>query len=267
MSAHASARFVGILLMIATAPAAGAMELSQGGAPGSDPSSGFAFPMFLDGARLPDLQEAWRARFGTDEGPAASAATRSYDPVATTIDAARQALTRAEQVTRDAAAVRDRAEALSRRFADSHGDGASSPTAASPVTDPVTESEAPTETASINPPADQMPVPVAEQGAAPSDVPVDAAAGSPMEQTAAAAPSATDDAPVLEDMATEPAKIGRRDTSRVAPRAPVQATVHDAPGASGLLKVHPVAPSRAPGPDQSTLMPSELRAFGWSSQP
>lgn len=254
-----------MLLVIAVAPVAGAMELSQGAAPGSEPSSSFAFPMFLDGARLPDLQEAWRTRFGADENPAPSAANGASDPEATAIDAARQVLTRAEQVTRDAAAVRDRAEALSRRFADSHPDGTSSPTP-DPAPAPVApEGDTSTETASITSPTDQTPVPVAEPVAAPADVPVDAAAGAAAERTAAAVPSA-DDAPVIEDMATKPAKAGRRYTPEAAPRQPVQATVHDAPGASGLLNVHPVAPGGTPGPDQSSLMPSELRAFGWGSQ-
>jgi hypothetical protein len=160
-------------------------------------------------------------------------------------DVAQQPVTHAGQTSSEAAAVRSRAEELSSRF----GADAESTAGATPAA----EGAAPTETASINTDANAAVPgpPVAVQVLAPAEdgVVSDVAAS-------------TNDAPVIEDMGTRPAKAAKRDTAAPSTRPAVQTAVRTAP-VQALIKVNPAAPKA----DSDPMMPNELRAFGWSSQP
>lgn len=268
MSARSSARFVGLLLAIGAVPAAGAAELGQTSSAASEVSPALSLPIFLDAARLPDMQAAWRTRFGSDITVAAPVAPVS-DPEAGTIIEARETLTRAEQVTVEAAAVRERAEELSRRFAvTADGSVASAPAAApDPIPAPVASPESPVaETASINTdaaaeaPSAQIQQVSATVGAQTSgDIAPASMLGGPRVEEAAA----DEAAPVIEDMATKPAKaVAKGPVAAAAARVPEQK--------AGPRITQPViveASSSQPKPDMHILMPSELRAFGWDSQP
>jgi len=72
------------------------------------------------------------------------------------------------------------------------------------------------------------------------------------------------DAPVIEDMATKPAKPVKRYTAPVPSRQAVQQTAAEsASTAKSILKVDPAAPK----PEDDPMLPSELRSFGWNAQP
>lgn len=266
MSARSSARFVGLLLAIGAVPAAGAAELGQTSSAASEVSPALSLPIFLDAARLPDMQAAWRTRFGSDITVAAPVAPVS-DPEAGTIIEARETLTRAEQVTVEAAAVRERAEELSRRFAvTADGSVAAAPAAAlDPIPAPVAGPESP-ETASINTDAaaEALPAQIQQVSATVSaqtsgDIAPASMLGGPRVEEAAADEAAS----VIEDMATKPAKaVAKGPVAAAAARVPEQK--------AGPRITQPViveASSSQPKPDMHILMPSELRAFGWDSQP
>lgn len=287
MNAYANARFVGMLLALGAAPLANAMELGQGATPSSSsPVASFTMPMFLDGARLPDMQEAWRAHFKSLESAAASAGTAPPEPEAATIDEAHQMLTRAEQVSRDAADVRDRAEALSRRFAADGSDGTASPLPEpmpAPVASPdgvVTETagvsveEAPNQEAQAQvqkasasagslaagdniAPASMLGGPAADQSPAANAAP-----------TADGAPAA-DAAPVIEDMAKKPQPRAKISSPTPPARRVVVQTARESPGffasifsGSGSSEAEATSTD---APDK--ILPREIRSFGWNSQP
>ena len=240
MNAYGSTSLFGMLLATSLVSGATAMEINQQRAPATSEAPAFTLPAFLDGERLPDLQQAWRAHFSdTNEAATAqaegAAATTQADVA---LNAAQQAMTRAEQAGREAAEVRVRAEELSRRF----GAGATD--------------QAPTETAAIdtqNNTADAA-QPAVEHVLAPVDD----------EAAPAEASAATDDAPVIEEMATKPAKPVKRVSAPIPSRQALQtASQKSAPVITGPLKVDPAAPK----PESDPMMPSELRAFGWNAQP
>ena len=242
MNAYGSTSLFGMLLATSLVSGATAMEINQQRAPATSDAPAFTLPAFLDGERLPDLQQAWRSHFSANEAAAGQApgeaATSETDAA---LNAAQQAMTRAEQASREAAKVRVRAEELSRRF----GAGAAGGTDA-----------APTETASIDGQSSSADAaqPAVEHVLAPVDD----------EAAPAGASAATDDAPVIEEMATKPVKPVKRATAPIPSRQAVQTASHkSAPVANGPLKVDPVAPKPEPDP----MMPSELRAFGWNAQP
>jgi hypothetical protein len=266
MTAHAGAHFIGILLAMGLISGAGAMELTQSPGPSSPEAPGFSLPAFLDGARLPDLQEAWRAHFGAVEAPAAAAAADAAAPIAgpesssssgpdaAALQAADAAVARAEEAGREAATVRERAEELSRRF------DAGTTEAAAPSID---SSVVPTETAATgassgtgdtpDPAAEQAPTPPAQESAA-----VEQPAPPPAKNAA----SDNNDAPVIEEMARKPAKRVKRAA------APQQQTAQTAahktpPAATDLPKVDPEASK----PESDPMLPDQLRAFGWNAQP
>ncbi|KAB2939358.1 MAG: hypothetical protein K8F92_16200 [Hyphomicrobium sp.] len=260
MNAYESARLLVMLAATGLVSSAGAMELSQSSAPASAEAPGFSLPAFLDGARLPDLQEAWRAHFGfAGEPTAAPSVEPAAAPAAPTddanLEAARQTLSRAEQLDREAAAVRERAEELSRRFGADASDTAPSNSPAS---------AAPAETASIGssnaadaaaPVTEQVLAPAGDEAAMVDQAPVPA-------NPVAKASAATDDAPVIEDMATKPAKRAKSEPAP-AGRAVQSAARKAAPVVSDFLNVDPAAPK----PEADPMMPTELRAFGWNAQP
>jgi hypothetical protein len=242
-----------MLMATSLVSGANALEINQQRTPSTDGAPAFTLPAFLDGARLPDMQDAWRAHFGEASDAAAVQPASEVTPpapgaeTAPLLDTAREAMTRAEQASREAAAVRARAEELSRRFGAGGAESAADMAAAAAAP--------PTETASINRNANAADAaqPAVEHVLAPAD---DSAAP----DTAAASP---DDAPVIEDMATKPAKPVKRYSAPVPPRQAVQAAAQNAPPAKALIKVDPAAPK----PEADPMMPNELRAFGWNAQP
>jgi hypothetical protein len=236
MNAYGSTSLFGMLLATSLVSGATAMEINQQRAPATSEAPAFTLPAFLDGERLPDLQQAWRTHFSANEAAAGQASGEAATPETdAALHAAQQAMTRAEQASREAAEVRVRAEELSRRF----GAGATE--------------QAPTETASIetqNNTADAA-QPAVEHVLAPVDAPAGASA-------------ATDDAPVIEEMAKKPVKPVKRASAPIPSRQALQtASQKSVPVITGPLKVDPAAPK----PESDPMMPSELRAFGWNAQP
>ena len=243
------------------------MELGQPSAPATAQSQGFALPSFLDVTRLPDLQAAWREHFGTVEKPAFAA------PMGI---GARDIAAEPEEVT-----VRSRAEELSRRF--SVGDDgaeasqaagvAPDATAAAPdslTSDLTNDGAASTETASIhvNNSADvartdqALPRANAADGGN-SRSAAQKISASPPARSAGIRSAGIDNAPVIEDMAAK--SVGR------ASRSPVPARRIERPASAPTLLMSIgglfAGDSEAPEPEGATMLPTELRSFGWRSQP
>jgi hypothetical protein len=241
MNAYGSTGLFGMLVATSLVSGAAAMEINQQRAPSTGDAPAFTLPAFLDGDRLPDLQDAWRAHFGDQRETAV--VQPASEGVAPQPDMTQQTTTtRGDQTSRKAAAVRTRAEELSSRF----GAGAESTAGDTTSVQPV----ASTETASVTHAAEPG-QPVAEQVLAPAEDGV-------VSELAATA----DDAPVIEDMGTKPAKPAKRDTAVAPSRQAVQPAPRTAPVAA-LIKVDPAAPK----PEADPMMPSEIRAFGWNAQP
>jgi hypothetical protein len=242
MNAYGSTSLFGMLMATSLVSGATGMEINQQHAPTPGEAPAFTMPAFLDGARLPDLQDAWRAHFSEpNESASVQPASDVTTPAPeTALVTAQQAITRAEQAGREAAAVRIRAEELSRRF------GAGDERASEPATS--------TETASIDTNASSADAtqPVADTVLAPTE-------GSATSDTA----SVTEVAPVMENMAKKPAKPVKRYSAPIPQRQPVQTATQNAPVVSTLLKVDPAAPK----PEENPMLPNELRAFGWNAQP
>jgi hypothetical protein len=285
MSARSNARYVGLMLVAGMAPGAGAVDAIPGPA-GSTPqiATTASLPTFLDASRLADIQAAWRTHFaGRDFVVAAPVASTASDPEAGTINAARQTLTRAEQVTIEATAVRERAEQLSRRFA--VDTAAESAVAANAGQAPVSPDSVVTETVAVGSEA----APASEAVAANADVAPDAPAliqkavattsvkpktdmgsvsmlgGPPAEET----PDET--APVIEDMATvrPPAPAKRTSTNPQASRRSAQAaSVTEQPTLLGIFSSWGSSgdePAAKPTDTNSgPTMPTEIRSFGWT---
>ena len=254
MNAYGSTNLFGMLMATSLVSGANALEINQQRAPSTGGAPAFTLPAFLDVARLPDMQDAWRARFGDASDAAAVQPAGDVTPpapdteTAPLLDTAREAMTRAEQAGREAAAVRARAEELSRRFGAGGAESAADMGAAAAAP--------PTETASINSDANAADTaqPAVEHVLAPAEE-------SPAPDTDAAS---TNKAPVIEDMATKPAKPVKRYTAPVPSRQAVQQTAAEsASTAKSILKVDPAAPK----PEDDPMLPSELRSFGWNAQP
>jgi len=252
-----------MLMATSLVSGANALEINQQRPPSTGGAPAFTLPAFLDGARLPDMQDAWRAHFGDASDAAAAQPARETTPMAPgaetapLLDTAREAMTRAEQASREAAAVRVRAEELSRRFGAGGAESAADMAAAAAVP--------PTETASINRDANAADAaqPAVGHVLAPADD-NGATADTPAQASTEAAAASTNDTPVIEDMATKPAKPVKRNSPPVAPRPAVQTAAHKAPPTvKAPLTVDPAAPK----PESDPMMPSEIRAFGWNSQP
>jgi len=267
MNTRASVWFIGISAALSLAPAARAAE---GGyvEPTASGTPAIALPAYLETVRLPAFEAAWRHYFSAAAvvAPIAGAAA---DAEAKTIDAARETLSRAQQVSLKAAAVRDRAEELSRRFAvGDHEDGtapaseaiaaAAAGEAASPSVPEVST------TGSIETPPPAAVEPQIQQAAVQTEppqadmAPASMLGGPRVEEDADASPAAGP-APVIEDMAA-PVKQATKVVQR---RAPPAATYVPAQKTAEVVEVNP----RAPKPDTEIMMPTELRAFGWGSQP
>jgi len=245
------------------------MERGQPSASAATQTPSFALPSFLDVRRLPDLQAAWREHFGTAEKPAFPA------PMGV---GARDIAAETEE-----GSVRTRAEELSRRFAigtdgeegaqtasdapDATPAAADSSTgdAAAPTVTSESERADPTETASIhvNSSAD---VAGTEQ-ALPRGKVVDGINKRSAAQKISASPPArsvgVDDTPAIENVATK--SVGR------ASRSPTPTRRIERPASSPTLLMAIgglfVGSSDTPEPEGATMLPNELRSFGWRSQP
>jgi hypothetical protein len=241
MNAYGSTSLFGMLLATSLVSGATAMEINQQRAPATSEAPAFTLPAYLDGERLPDLQQAWRTHFSDTNARASAqadgvAATTAADAA---LNAAQQAMTRAEQASREAAQVRVRAEELSRRFGAGEAE------------------HAPTETAAID--TQNNSAAAAEPAVEHVLAPVDDEAAPPE------ASAATDDAPVIEEMATPPVKKPVKRVSAPIPSRQAARTVapQSAPVSIGPLRVDPAAPK----PESDPMMPTELRSFGWNAQP
>jgi hypothetical protein len=199
------------------------------------------------------MQEAWRARFNDADTSQATAAT--VTPVAApkadtaVLETSREAISRAEQVSREAASVRSRAEELSRRFT-------ADPNATSDP--PAAERPAPGDTASIGQGANEAPA-ANDQVLAPGDgdfTAVEPAVDIPAKKQAAAA-----DAPVIEDMATTPPMGVTRTPTAPSLRQAAQSAARRA----SIAK--PAVADASTKPEEDPMLPTELRSFGWASQP
>ena len=283
MSARSSARYVGMLLVAGIAPGANAAEINLGSAGTTQQiSTAVSLPAFLDASRLADMQAAWRTRFsGQDLVVATPVVNAVSDPEAGTISEARQTLTRAEQVTIEAVAVRDRAEELSRRFAVDAAAESAVAVNAGPA--PAVPDSIVTETAAIS--ADAVPAaevaPAAElEPAAPAliqkavattvvtpknDMAPASMLGGPRTEAAAEA------APVIEDMVPPKAQpqAKRIPVAPPARRTIQAASVSDTPGLISIFS------SLASGDEEPTAhkpaepttpsgLPTEIRSFGWT---
>ena len=255
MNEYGSTSLFGMLMATSLVAGASAFEINQQRALSTAGAPAFTYPSFRYVA--PGMQDAWRrARLGKvsdDAGvqPAGESATSTPEAV---LDAAQRAMTRAEQASREAAAVRERAEELSRRF---DAGGAESTAYVAPA-----EVAVPTVTASIN------------TNANPSDVaqPVEHSLAPADERAAHDSIAAWKDSTrVIEDMPaksakpanTKPAKAAKRRIGSPPPHQPVQAAVQNGSSANRLIAVD----FAVPPPDSDPMLPREMRSFGWNAQP
>jgi hypothetical protein len=245
--------------------AVSALEPDQSGAP---PQSLPARPLpaFLDDKRSGDLQEAWRAREAEakeaprPQGSGAPGEPESQETEA--MSAARDAMKRVGEANRQAPAVRQRAEELSRRFG---ADAGEIPGAA--VVPPAVSGE---------PPAGQgeqtvvtAPEPTREGDAAAEAQPAGAGGAT------AALPEAAAETQGAATTARPPVPVARTSAHIPplpplplrAPRAVTQdaAMRHYRPAAGSLPAAAP-APAPA-GNGRVEVFPPYIRAFGWNSQP
>lgn len=242
---------VGGLLLALCWLIAGAAAFETGGSgspPGAAPAA--ALPAFLDRARMPDVEAAFRAQ-------------------------ARAAMKRAKQDGPAAAAVRRRAEALSRRF-DAGTGAANKPAETAKASEMADESPPPPPYAiGADPSADrsgQTAGMVPERGPKPQLKPNNARAaaqGFSADTPTAALPDA---APTVSAAATPskpPAALSHLSTK--IPPVPLQARRHEASKPVVRHARAASAPRRSPPAARRDLrgeaFPSYMRAFGWNSQP
>ena len=257
MNAHASTSLLGMLMATSLVSGASALKINHQSAPSTNGTPAFTYPSFRYVTHLPYMQDAWRrARVSnvSDDAavqPGGEAATSTPEAV---LDAAQQAMTRAEQASREAAAVRERAEELSRRF---DAGGAESTADAAPA-----EVTVPTATAPIN------------TNANPSDVaqPVEHSLAPADERAAHDSIAAWKDSTrVIEHVPTKPAKAANTKPAMAAkrriasppPRQPMQAAVQNGSPDNSLIAVDFAVPPT----DSDPMLPREMRAFGWNAQP
>ena len=243
MNAYGSTGLFGMLVATSLVSGATAMEINQQRAPSTGDGPAFTMPAFLDGARLPDLQDAWRAHFSDQSDAAVVQPASEMAPSGS--DVAQQPVTHAEQTSSEAAAVRTRAEELSSRFGADARVGRRRRPQSRQRSDGNSLDQRRRECCRARPAGSEQVLAPAEDGVA----------------TEVAA--STDDAPVIEDMGTKPSKPAKRDTAAAPTRQAVQQTAARTAPVQALIKVDPAAPK----PESDPMMPSELRAFGWNAQP
>jgi hypothetical protein len=248
-----------LLAMCCLIPGAAAFESDQTDLPSGSPPA-FSLPAFLDSARLLNLQEAWRAQVkptvvpplpGFDASSADAPVTKSPKPEA-----------------REPAAVRQRAEELSRRFS---SDGASAKAASTakapdPTPPPFALGAAPP------PSSDRSGADLPADTPAPSHVgaalPVAAPVGTDTTTAALPDPSEKKQAPAKKHSGGKSARLNvgipplpvrapRKATAAVQVRAPV---VHHSRRVTS-----PMAPPRVEN-EHREVFPPYLGAPGWNAQ-
>jgi hypothetical protein len=245
-----------------------ALEAAQSGAGSSGSSS--ELPAFLDDDRLPALEEAWRA----SERPSEPETTPSALPNATP----------SPEAAGDATTVRERAEALSRRFWAKPGAAAQNP--APPVTiapavvpEPASEPREPPTIPEVKPGNAQTattvtPVMPARKSAMPGA------------KTRTNAPYPTDTASTQSDFSSEKLRLAapppppqsipplprRAPASRLEPAVETKSVVaRPRPVRTYSASTTATNPAEPPPDPQAalrgTIMTNQLRSFGWNSQP
>ena len=244
-----------MLMATSLVSGASAPKINHQPAPPTDGAPAFTSPSFRYVTHLPYMQEAFRrlSNISDDaaEHPAGEATTSTPEAV---LDAAQRTITRAERANRAAAAVRERAEELSRRFGAGGAESAARKAPAD-VTGPIA-------TASIH--TDANPIDVAqpvEFALAPADE--RAAHESIAAWKVSTRVSKKMPATPAKPANAKSAKAAKRNIAFLAPRQPVQAAVQNGAPAKRLLAVDLAEPL----PDSDPMLPREMRAFGWNAQP
>jgi len=244
-----------MLIVASLVSGSSAFKINHQPAPSTDGAPAFTYPSFRYVTNLSYMQDAWRRSSfdnASDDATAKPADEATALAPEAVLDAAQQAMTRAEQASREAAAVRERAEELSRRF-DAGGAESAADVAPAEVT-------VRTVTASINTVANPSVAQPVEHLVAPA------------ERDAHDSVAAwTDGTRVIEDMPaksakpanTKPAKAAKRGVASRPPRQRVQAVVQNGDPTKKILAVA----FTIPPPDSDPMLPREMRAFGWNAQP
>jgi hypothetical protein len=252
-SIFGSASVLVVSIIVGGGPAS-AMEPAKVPAASSSPS--LSMPSFFDGNRVTDLKDAWRGSAApaspTGENPAGGPPLPNDDAA---LAEAKAAMLRAEEAGRDAAAVREKAEELSRRF------GAETAPAANDAT-PTAVSD--TSTGSIEPSRADLPPPSALGAPPPAD---QADAKEPIAEpnsNEVATPEATTSLVAIPDLPAKKDAARAQDTK--AKTAAVQAPQTKSKAAVG--EGVPSGVKTTPGPsNKADVMPANMGAFGWNSQP
>jgi len=218
-------------------------------------SSSLSMPSFFDGNRLTDLKDAWRGGSAAPTSP--NGETPAGGPPPPNDDAAlaeaKAAMLRAEEAGREAAVVREKAEELSRRFGAEPSPAANdgTPTAVSDTT-----------TGSIEPSRADLPPPSALGAPVPAD---QAEAKEPVAEPTlneVGVPEATTSA--------VPDLPGKKDGARAQDAKAKTAVVPASQTKSKAVVGESLASGArtTPGPsNKADVMPANMGAFGWNSQP
>jgi hypothetical protein len=247
--------------------AAHAMEPAQSRASTSSLPA-LSLPAFLDGNRVPDMQEAWQAHVRTpQEEPQVEDGNVAVAPATkdAAMSAARAAMERAGQESSEAADVRQRAEELSRRFG-----------AGGVASEPVGSIERPSAVATPAAIAATPPPPQVKQVVvAPLDTGADTGAGvgtvnAKTAATGTSAPARTPDIDIGQKLRLA-APLPPRDIPPTPVRAPRDtASITEPPNKVGGPPVARSVPARKSSRKVDVtgdVLPTELRAFGWNAQP
>ena len=301
MSARKSARFTVMLLAAGAAPAAGAVDLDPAPAvasSGANATTSISFPVFLDSTRFALMQASWRSRVSADTAVVVPVSAVAAEPEVETLNQARRTLSHGEEVSLKAIAVRARAEELSRRFAID----------VSSESDAVVSDEAPVAAVAVEAPATDA-VSIASQaapveaGAGETEIstdPVAAQTTTSVEQVsvqqvslgtkrradvapasmlggprAEAEASVSEDAPVIENMATKPPQKAKRAVANAPARHVAAQAVKEPPTLFGIFSSWgssepeqvETTVAKSNDPDNNPMLPREIRSFGWNAQP
>ncbi len=235
-----------------------------------------ALPSFLEGNRLLDLQEAWRTALpapAPKQGAAATpdaSAPNSAPSEEAAIKAARSAIKRAGGASRDAAAVRKRAEELSQRF------GASGAVSGPEKVDEAPIASTPPYAIGAEPSADRGPQ-SDEKEAGPGTETAGPVAPGASHLGADTATGALPDAaaPVQNSEIASKPRLGTARSKSVLPPLPLRAPRFAAvPPDPPVVHRSRAATSSRPAPARSTtrdakreVFPAYMHSFGWNPKP
>ncbi len=256
-----------LLAMCCLMHGAAAFEPGQAAVPSQAEA---ALPSFLDGNRLLDLQEAWRALPRAPLSapqPDAGVSPPSTPDEKAAMKAARSAMKRADQDLRGAAAVRKRAEELSQRF----GAGAAAPAAKPAAPEPKQADEAPIVS---TPPYAIGADPSADRGQQASEpgheMAAPAAAGASHLGADTATGALPDAAAPLQNTSQPPTSPLRRKAAMppLPQRAPKLAEASADPPVvrkrNKAVTISRPAPTRSRSDAQKEVFPPYMHSFGWS---